>query len=143
MPDRTNRTAARLATTCLLNRIRRAAGLRTLTTITALRRIAARHSRDMVIRRYFAHTGPSNETLTVRLRSIEWQGCAGENIGYGTAYYATPRAMVWAWMRSSGHRANILEPDYRYIGAAISLGTPTGATATAATYTTDFGGPAQ
>ena len=140
-PDRTTRTEARLATLCLLNKVRRAAGLRPLASARVLRRIAAEHSRDMVIRRYFSHTGPTDKTLATRLATIDWRGCAGENIGYGTAYYATPRSMMWAWMRSAGHRENILEPSYRWIGVAISLGTPTGAEQFAATYTTDFGGP--
>ena len=140
-PSRTTRTETRIATACLLNRIRTAAGLHPLATTTGLRRIAAQKSRDMVIRHYFSHTGPRHETLAMRLRTIDWRGCAGENIGYGTSYYSTPRAMVWAWMRSEGHRENILEPSYRWIGVAISLGAPTGAEGTAATYTTDFGGP--
>lgn len=140
-PDPTTRTSARLATTCLLNRVRRAAGLQPLASTTGLRRIAAQKSRDMVIRHYFSHSSPSHETLAMRLRTIDWKGCAGENIGYGTMYYATPRAMVWAWMRSSGHRENILDPTFRWIGVAISLGSPTGARGAAATYTTDFGGP--
>jgi uncharacterized protein YkwD len=143
MPTSATRTATRIATTCLINHVREAAGLRPLASMRVLRRIAARHSRDMVVRRYFSHTGPFHNTLTVRLRSIGWEGSAGENIGFGTAYSSTPRAMVWAWMRSSGHRANILEPQYRFIGAAIALGAPTGVTGPAATYTTDFGGPSQ
>jgi uncharacterized protein YkwD len=142
LPSRETRTRARLATACLLNRVRHAAGLRTVATVRPLRRIAAQKSRDMVTRRYFSHTAPDRETLMTRLRSVGWRGSAGENIGYGTAYYSTPRAMVWAWMLSSGHRENILEPSYRWIGVAIALGSPTGATGPAATYTTDFGGPA-
>ena len=68
-----------------------------------------------------------------------WTGSAGENIGYGTLYYATPRSMMWVWMHSSGHRANILDPDWRYVGAAIALGAPTVSDPQAATYTVDFG----
>ena len=117
------------------------AGLQPVETTTPLRRIAAQKSRDMVTRRYFSHTAPDRETLMTRLRTIGWDGLAGENIGYGTAYYSTPRAMMWAWMRSQGHRENILEPGYRWVGVAISLGAPTGARTNAATYTTDFGGP--
>lgn len=141
-PDATTRTEARLATLCLLNQVREAAGLHPLASARVLRRIAAEHSRDMVIRGYFSHTGPVDKTLAARLATIDWRGCAGENIGFGTAYYATPRSMMWAWMRSPGHRENILEPSYRWIGVAISLGAPNGTKQFAATYTTDFGGPA-
>ena len=36
----------------------------------------------------------------------------GENVAYG---YSSGQAVVAAWMRSPGHRANILEPKYRLI----------------------------
>jgi uncharacterized protein YkwD len=41
---------------------------------------------------------------------------AGENVAYG---YPTGRKVVRAWMRSDGHRANILEPSYRILGMAM------------------------
>jgi uncharacterized protein YkwD len=40
----------------------------------------------------------------------------GENVAYG---YPTGRRVVRAWMRSPGHRANILEPSYRTMGLAM------------------------
>jgi uncharacterized protein YkwD len=40
---------------------------------------------------------------------------AGENIAYG---YETPRKLVYAWMHSAGHRANILNPAFHRIGIA-------------------------
>lgn len=141
MPTAATRTQARMATACLLNRIRAAAGLPHLSTVRVLRHIAAAHSRDMVIRRYFDHTGPGHLTLTRRLASVGWRGAAGENLGFGSCYYATPRAMVWGWMRSSGHRENIMDPEFRYIGVAIALGAPEATSEPAATYTTDFGAP--
>lgn len=141
MPTAATRTQARMATACLLNRIRAAAGLSQLTTVRVLRHIAAAHSRDMVIRRYFDHTGPGHLTLARRLASVGWHGAAGENLGFGTCYYATPRSMVWGWMRSSGHRQNIMDPEFRFIGVAIALGAPEAISGPAATYTTDFGAP--
>ncbi len=41
---------------------------------------------------------------------------AGENVAYG---YPTGRKVVQAWMRSAGHRANILEPSFRILGMAM------------------------
>lgn len=39
---------------------------------------------------------------------------AGENVGYG---YATGRSVVnRGWMRSEGHRANILDGEFRVLG---------------------------
>lgn len=41
--------------------------------------------------------------------------CTAENIAYGQQ---SPRAVFEAWMKSPGHRANILGPNYRHIGVA-------------------------
>ena len=40
----------------------------------------------------------------------------GENVAYG---YPTGRAAVKAWLKSPGHRANLLEPSYRLLGMAV------------------------
>ncbi|MGH3348341.1 MAG: CAP domain-containing protein [Nocardioides sp.] len=40
----------------------------------------------------------------------------GENVAYG---YPTGRRVVRAWMRSEGHRANILDRRYRLLGMAM------------------------
>lgn len=44
---------------------------------------------------------------------------AGENIAAGNW---TPKQMVDAWMASSGHRANILNPSYNYLGVGAVRG---------------------
>lgn len=46
-----------------------------------------------------------------------------------------------AWMRSPGHRANILSRTFREVGVGIAIGAPTtaGGVLDAGTYTTDFG----
>ena len=41
----------------------------------------------------------------------------GENVAYG---YPTGRAVVRAWMRSEGHRRNILNPRFRLLGMAAA-----------------------
>lgn len=58
-----------------------------------------------------------------------WSTCSGlgalaENIAVGQR---TPEAVVSAWMASSGHRANILNPQYTRLGVGIATnggGTP-------------------
>jgi uncharacterized protein YkwD len=48
----------------------------------------------------------------------------GENIAYG---YPTARAVMRAWMKSKGHRKNILKPKFRKIGLGLARaddGTP-------------------
>ena len=142
LPSRENSAKTRAATLCLLNQIRKIAGLRKLKNRSSLRLIAAQHAGDMVTRKFFDHTAPPvpASTFAQRLKRIKWKGSAGENLGFGTAYYATPRAAAWAWMHSASHRANILTRGYRWIGIAIANGSPKGGDQQAATYATDFGG---
>ena len=50
--------------------------------------------------------------------------------------------IVSLWMKSPGHRANILEPGYREIGIGFAYEAPetqAGAASQAAIYTTTFG----
>ncbi len=60
-----------------------------------------------------------------------------ENIAWGSGRLETPRAIVRAWMRSRGHRANILG-RFDEIGIGISNGTPRRGL-DGATYATSFG----
>lgn len=46
-------------------------------------------------------------------------GSVGENVAVGQP---TASAVVQAWMNSSGHRANILNPSYTRIGVADVVG---------------------
>lgn len=56
----------------------------------------------------FSHTRPNGYT------AYDVNGRAnGENVGFG---YSTPAAMVDGWMGSAGHRANILDANYKCIG---------------------------
>ncbi|MDT7786405.1 MAG: hypothetical protein QOF58_4824 [Pseudonocardiales bacterium] len=41
----------------------------------------------------------------------------GENIGEG---FATVQTVMTSWMNSNGHRANILNPDFRHLGQGHS-----------------------
>ena len=142
LPTRENAAKTRAATLCLLNEIRKIAGLRKLKARKSLALIAAQHAGDMVTRKFFDHTAPPvpASTFAQRLKRIKWKGSAGENLGFGTAYYATPRAAAWAWMHSASHRANILTRGYRWLGVAIAYGSPKGDDQQAATYDTAFGG---
>jgi uncharacterized protein YkwD len=63
----------------------------------------------------------------------------GENLAWGTGTYATPRAVVKAWMRSPAHRRNIMERRFRVIGIGVMRGTPIAGVEQGMTYTTDLG----
>jgi uncharacterized protein YkwD len=89
----------------------------------------------MIQRDYFSHdTKGKNEDACARIRSFgyRWSYC-GENIGYN----ATPDRMFHSWMRSSGHRRNILDPKFHEIGIGARTGYYFRTRTTM--YTVDFG----
>jgi uncharacterized protein YkwD len=143
LPTRSNLRIVRAALLCLHNQIRAQHGLPALKANGKLVKAALGHSASMVRRRYFDHTDPNGRTFVARILGAGYasrrQGWAlGENIGWGTGRLATPAAIMSAWMKSPGHRANILERSYREIGIGIKLGVPTTARS-GATFTVDFG----
>jgi uncharacterized protein YkwD len=143
VPTRGNLRAVRAALLCLHNQIRARRGLPHLKINGKLGKAAVAHSASMVRRRYFDHTDPNGRTFVDRVLGAGYVGrrqgwALGENIAWGTGRLATPAAIMNAWMKSAGHRANILQRSYREIGIGIKLGVPT-ATASGATFTVDFG----
>jgi uncharacterized protein YkwD len=143
VPAADNLPAVGQATLCLVNQQRAGQGLPALRLNTRLSTASSSYSQRMVAQAFFGHEAPDGTTLVQRLTSVgylnggdDW--VVGENIGWGQGPLSTPRAMVTAWMNSSGHRRNILAADYGEIGLGLALGTPETAT-WGATYTTDFG----
>ena len=104
----------------LVNEIRVRNGLKPLTYDWELGRVARIKSQDMKDNRYFAHNSPVYGTPFQMMKNfgISYRS-AGENIAKG---YATPQAVVNAWMNSSGHRANILNANYTHIGVGYVAG---------------------
>jgi uncharacterized protein YkwD len=111
----------------------------------ALRRAARRYAKRMVAENFFAHESPSGSELDERVRASGYlRGArgwaAGENLAWGTGPLATPAATVRAWMRSPGHRANLLSGRFREVGVGVAPGAPVDAVGgRAATYVTVYG----
>ncbi|MER7072224.1 CAP domain-containing protein [Terrabacter sp. NPDC000476] len=106
----------------LVNAQRAKAGCRALVLDARLSRAAQAHSIDMAKRRYFSHTTPDGRTFAQRIRAQGYTGSMiGENIAAGQP---TPRSVMDAWMKSPGHRANILDCRYRAIGVGAAVGGP-------------------
>lgn len=62
----------------------------------------------------FSHTRPDGSSCFTILDEYGISyGWAGENILQGTS---SPAQAVSLWMTSPGHRANILKPEYKYLG---------------------------
>jgi uncharacterized protein YkwD len=125
-PNGQNLARVSEATLCLVNRERAGQGESPLRVDAALACAAESHSADMASADYFDHVGPGGDTPLSRMRRCGYVYSPqvgyeiGENIGWGTLWLATPRAMVAAWMASPGHRANILNGRYRDTAIGVS-----------------------
>jgi uncharacterized protein YkwD len=136
---------ATTATLCLINRERTRRGLVRLRANRTLARAARGHASDMVANRYFSHDTPSGVDFFTRVKSAGYRAhssaglLVGENLAWGSGVLASPEQIVRAWMRSPGHRANILRPGFREIGLGVVSGTPRPDAPIGATYASAFG----
>lgn len=146
IPTKTNSGHVRAATLCLINQERTSRGLAPLSSSRHLQKAATRYSQLMVSQRFFGHVSPGGSTLVKRVRkgtrylrgARSW--ALGENLAWGSGPFSTPAHTVVAWMRSQGHRRNILTSRFRHIGIGIATGAPRSTNGLqAATFTTDFG----
>ena len=86
-----------------------------------LTRAAQGHAVDMARNNYFSHTGLDGRLPWDRAADAGFTGRGiGENIAKG---YQNAGSVMEGWMNSSGHRANILNCSYRYIGVGYDAGT--------------------
>lgn len=89
-------------------------GLRPLALSTCATYYARRWSAHMRSRNALSH-----QSLSTIMTSCGGRR-AGENVAYGNV---SARALVTMWMNSSGHRANILNANYRTLGVGTVVGT--------------------
>lgn len=94
----------------LVNAQRRSAGLSPLTELASLDDFAQTRSREIATR--FDHVRPDGSNPLSYVLQAGYH-TAGENIAEG---FSSPEAVVEGWMNSPSHRANILSPDFSYIG---------------------------
>jgi uncharacterized protein YkwD len=147
IPTAQNIESVRAATLCLVNRERTANGVNPLQSVSTLQDSAQRHTDSMAFGDYFEHNGPGGDTPASRMRASGYIYSSrvgyeiGENIGWGTLWLATPRAIVAAWMASPGHRANILDSNFHDTGIGVSAHPPESLARgqAGAVYTQDFG----
>lgn len=133
---------AEKATLCLINRERDAHGMGSLRVDGKQQRAAKRHNKVMIRQRCFSHQCSGEPDLVGRMEDSGYLPCScswsvGENIAWGSGSISSPRAIVDAWMKSAGHRANILNRQFEEIGIGIHQGSPAGGR-DSATFTTDF-----
>jgi Cysteine-rich secretory protein family/IPT/TIG domain len=108
----------------LVNEQRAANGLAPLVRNEALDRAALSHSQDMAAGNFMSHFGSDGSNPTQRIGAAGYTGSTwGENVA---AWYPSAQAVMNAWMNSPGHRANILNPNFKEIGIAVVYRADTG-----------------
>lgn len=89
-----------------------------LTLNAALSEAAQAKANDMISRNYWSHTTPDGKEPWIFIDQTGYQyQAAGENLAYG---FTSSTGAVTGWMNSPGHRANILNGDYREVGFGIA-----------------------
>jgi uncharacterized protein YkwD len=117
-----------------INAVRAAHGLSALHPDGRLARAADSHTLLMIRTGVLQHGA-----FIARMREFHVSGRVGENLGWGVGPGGTAAALVEAWMRSAGHRANLLRPSFRRIGVSVVTTTFAGH-ADATVVTADFAG---
>lgn len=99
----------------LTNAERAKAGCPALKFDAALAKAAQRHSADMAGHDFVGHVGSNGSTMVTRARAAGYTGWSSlaENVAAGQK---TAAAVVNSWMRSPGHRANILNCSLEHLG---------------------------
>jgi uncharacterized protein YkwD len=131
----------------LINIERHKAGLKPLTLDKKLSAIARGHSQDMAKKNYFSHISPEGEDFLARYKKKGFvcQMHVGQHIYEGAenifldnlyssvtytdgrAHYdwnsleEIARSIVKGWMKSDGHRENILQPPFRSQGIGVVI----------------------
>ncbi|MFE3522193.1 CAP domain-containing protein [Streptomyces sp. NPDC059161] len=103
----------------LVNQQRAQVGCMPVQADAALASLATAFSDDMAARGFFDHTDPDGKTPWDRAAKAGIQGLGGENIARGQA---DAKAVMDAWMNSPGHRANILNCEYKSLGVGVHFG---------------------
>lgn len=100
----------------LVNKERAERGIPELIWSPEIVSVARAHARDMWEREYFSHYSPEGEDVGDRLdkRGIRYT-LAGENLAMAPTLSTAHTGL----MSSEGHRANILEPNFRKVGIGV------------------------
>jgi len=106
----------------IVNQERAESGLGPLSKCSTLDQAARLHSQDMNERDFFDHTNPDGKSPSDRIRLTSFFGSAkslwtGENIAAG---FKDAASVMAAWMKSPGHRSNILNSKFSQLGVGIA-----------------------
>ncbi|MFE6127743.1 CAP domain-containing protein [Streptomyces sp. NPDC056437] len=102
----------------LVNEERSKVGCSPVRTDAPLAKLAGTLSKDMANRGFFGHTDPDGESPWGRAAQSGVTNLGAENIARGQA---DASAVMNSWMNSEGHRANILNCDYKTLGVGVHM----------------------
>jgi uncharacterized YkwD family protein/spore coat assembly protein SafA len=107
----------------LCNKEREKQGIKPLKLGRDITRVAQVKSDDMARGNYFSHQSPTYGSPFDMLKKygVTYK-TAGENIAKGQK---TPEMVVASWMKSEGHRKNILNPNFKEMGVGYATGNGT------------------
>ncbi|OYW29966.1 MAG: hypothetical protein B7Z47_04180 [Chthoniobacter sp. 12-60-6] len=96
-------------------------------TSRALMACAYEHSRDMALENFFSHENPNDPAKRTPWQRMEAKGLKSgeraENIARrttnGLTYMAFADEIMKMWMKSPGHRANILNRNLLFLGCGV------------------------
>lgn len=103
----------------LVNQERAQVGCSAVAANSSLTELAQAFSEDMAARGFFDHTDPGGASPWDRAAKAGITDLGGENIARGQADAA---AVMEAWMNSPGHKANILNCDFKTLGVGVHFG---------------------
>ncbi len=96
-------------------------GLKALTENTLLDASAKKKLDDLFTKQYFEHVSPTGVVLGDIASAVGYEYIViGENLALGN--FSSGQEFVDEWMKSPGHRANILNTRYQEIGVAVRKG---------------------
>ncbi|MEA5270478.1 CAP domain-containing protein [Clostridium perfringens] len=106
-----------------VNEERAKAGVAPLSYSNTMQKYARIKSEDMGLRKYFSHEDPNGQLITAKMKAdgVSYNAW-GENIAYLGGYSGDSNIankFMTNWMNSSGHRANILSPNFTSIGVGV------------------------
>ncbi|GAA3376263.1 CAP domain-containing protein [Streptomyces racemochromogenes] len=103
----------------LVNQERAQAGCVPVRANPPLAALAGAFSKDMAVRGFFDHTDPDGNSPWQRAQNAGISGMGGENIARGQG---DAKSVMQAWMNSPGHKANILNCEFRTLGVGVWFG---------------------
>lgn len=103
----------------LVNSQRTSLGIGKLKMDEKLNMIAQIKAQDMADKKYFSHNSPLYGSVFDMMQKYNYSyRTAGENIAMGQK---SAQSVMRSWMRSSGHRDNILKDEYNRLGVGFAV----------------------